>query len=58
MVRRWHLVHPNPGPGPLCVVGGGADPKRMNVAITRAKHSLIVVGCVDTLDRDSNWHAL
>jgi superfamily I DNA and/or RNA helicase len=30
----------------------------MNVAITRARYSLIVLGRVDTLNIDRNWRAL
>ena len=32
--------------------------KRINVALTRAKHGLIIVADLDTLRTDKNWDAL
>jgi len=39
-------------------VGFLADQRRLNVAITRAKHKLIVVGDSATLSSDATWRAL
>ena len=33
------------------------EPKRFNVALTRAMHGLIVIGNPSLLDRDANWRA-
>jgi superfamily I DNA and/or RNA helicase len=38
-------------------LGFVSDYRRMNVAITRAKHCLFVVGNSQTLNRDKNWKA-
>ena len=35
-----------------------ADQRRLNVAITRAKHKLIIVGDSATLSSDATWRAL
>ena len=34
------------------------DKKRINVALTRAQHGLILVANVKTLKQDKNWRAL
>lgn len=39
-------------------IGFVADVRRMNVALTRAKHSLWILGNVRTLQADKNWRAL
>ena len=39
-------------------IGFLKDPKRMNVGLTRAKHSLFVIGHRHTLQRDDAWRAL
>ena len=39
-------------------VGFLADERRLNVAITRAKQKLIVIGDSATLSSDANWRAL
>ena len=36
-------------------IGFLSDRRRMNVAITRAKHSLFVIGNSKTLNKDKNW---
>jgi AAA domain len=42
--------------------GGGigflADARRMNVALTRGRHCVLVVGNAETLCQDSDWRAL
>jgi predicted DNA helicase len=40
------------------VVGFLADARRLNVAITRAKHKLVIVGDSATLSADEDWRAL
>lgn len=37
-------------------LGSLSHPKRLNVAITRAKSLMIVIGDAKTLKRDKNWH--
>lgn len=39
-------------------VGFLADLRRMNVALTRAKYSLLVVGHASSLQKNVNWRAL
>ncbi len=39
-------------------VGFLTDYRRMNVAITRARHFLWVIGCVSTLSNDVHWKSL
>jgi hypothetical protein len=41
-----------------CLVGFFNNPKRFNVAVTRAKALLVVFGHPALLKADSNWHAL
>ena len=50
----YHHRHGNGGGG----IGFLADQRRMNVAITRAKVSLIVLGNARRLSSDGNWRAL
>lgn len=40
--RRWGIVH---------------DSKKFNVAMTRAKEGLVVIGCEDVLNTSDNWRA-
>jgi predicted DNA helicase len=40
------------------VVGFLADERRLNVAITRAKHKLVIVGDSATLSADEDWRSL
>ncbi|GMG98866.1 hypothetical protein Nepgr_000706 [Nepenthes gracilis] len=39
-------------------IGFVADFRRMNVGITRARSSILVVGCASTLKRDKHWNNL
>ncbi|KAK4777605.1 hypothetical protein SAY87_017792 [Trapa incisa] len=39
-------------------IGFVADYRRMNVAITRARSSVLVVGCASTLKNDEHWNNL
>jgi superfamily I DNA and/or RNA helicase len=32
--------------------------KRINVALTRAQHGLIIIANLETLSKDENWKAL
>jgi superfamily I DNA and/or RNA helicase len=40
------------------VIGFLSDERRMNVAITRAKFVLVIIGNSNTLAYDSNWSNL
>ncbi|XP_014674223.1 PREDICTED: probable helicase senataxin isoform X2 [Priapulus caudatus] len=39
-------------------IGFLTNRQRLNVALTRAKHSLIILGCMDTMKVDKDWSAL
>ncbi|XP_057315137.1 uncharacterized protein LOC130656324 [Hydractinia symbiolongicarpus] len=46
------------GPNERNTIGFLKHPQRMNVALTRAKHSLIVLAHCDSLEVDEDWKAL
>lgn len=39
-------------------IGFLKEKKRINVALTRAQHGLIIVANIETLRKDKNWKAL
>jgi hypothetical protein len=39
-------------------IGFLKNKKRINVALTRAQHGLIIVANLETLSKDENWKAL
>ncbi|KAJ1393687.1 AAA domain-containing protein, partial [Ochromonadaceae sp. CCMP2298] len=43
---------------PLCEKGFVTNPNRLNVAVSRARERLVIVGDADTLGGDRNWQAL
>lgn len=43
---------------PMKNIGFVTDPNRMNVAISRMKNQLIIIGSYDTLSVDPKWAAL